>query len=277
MNLESTLSFVLNGLWRASWQASVLAVVVLLAQRLFTKRLGGRGRFILWSVVLVRLLLPVLPQSRLSLFNLVHTSTNRDAVVPQPVVERPVVTSSAQNTLPIIVISPQQNAKSQANPAAISPHVTVPGSREIRWSVWIFAAWIAGVLTLAIRIVHVCWGLSRTIRKLEPVPDPRLIQMLHSCADTLRLRTIPQFLHGEQVQTPAVVGLFRPKLLVPSHVLVACEDREIRLILLHELAHLKRHDIASNWLIALASVLHWFNPIVWLASARHARGSRAGV
>jgi hypothetical protein len=51
-------------------------------------------------------------------------------------------------------------------------------------------------------------------------------------------------------------------------VLEQCDPAEIRLIILHELAHLKRRDVAGNWLITLATLLHWFNPFVWLLAAR---------
>lgn len=74
--IESALAFVLDGLWRATWQASVLAMVVLLVQRTLHRRLDGRARFALWSIVLLRLLLPVLPESRWSIFN---ANASRDA------------------------------------------------------------------------------------------------------------------------------------------------------------------------------------------------------
>jgi hypothetical protein len=64
------------------------------------------------------------------------------------------------------------------------------------------------------------------------------------------------------------MGFLRPRLLLPSHVLSDFAPNELRLITLHELAHLKRHDVAINWLLALLQALHWFNPVLWLAFAR---------
>jgi hypothetical protein len=48
-------------------------------------------------------------------------------------------------------------------------------------------------------------------------------------------------------------------------VLEGLSQERLRHVFLHELAHLKRHDIAFNWLAAVAQALHWFNPLVWLA------------
>ena len=62
--------------------------------------------------------------------------------------------------------------------------------------------------------------------------------------------------------------MFHPKLLLPSGFLGRFTPQEIRLVILHELAHLKAHDILSNWLIAMAGAIHWFNPMTWLALRR---------
>jgi hypothetical protein len=51
-------------------------------------------------------------------------------------------------------------------------------------------------------------------------------------------------------------------------VLKDFDPSELRLIVLHELAHLKRHDILGNWAITLACMLHWFNPLVWALAWR---------
>src|SRR5207248_3646996 len=42
----------------------------------------------------------------------------------------------------------------------------------------------------------------------------------------------------------------------------------LRYVFLHELAHIKRHDILAGWLMAVLQIAHWFNPLVWLASYR---------
>ncbi len=269
-HLESHLSFIVNGLWRASWQASVLAGIVLIVQAILGKRLGGRGRFALWAIVLLRLLLPVLPESRFSLFNLAQgwtRTTETPQSLPVPIKQVKV----QQTEIPIIVIGAHGNTKPQAM-ADVVPAQPVPAVIQSRpsshWVEILFAAWLAGVLILAIRVAHICWTLSRTIGKLSTVADPELLQLVRSCAATLHLRSIPSVLSGDDIHSPAVVGIVRPRLLLPSHVLAHCDAHEIRLIILHELAHLKRHDLAGNWLIALATVLHWFNPIVWLAASR---------
>ncbi|UCE50047.1 MAG: PD40 domain-containing protein, partial [Phycisphaerales bacterium] len=63
-------------------------------------------------------------------------------------------------------------------------------------------------------------------------------------------------------------GFLRPRLLLPKGMIEALSEQELRYVLLHELAHLKRHDIYIGWLVSLLQILHWFNPLVWLAFYR---------
>ena len=58
------------------------------------------------------------------------------------------------------------------------------------------------------------------------------------------------------------------RLLLPEGLLKSFTRDELRHVFLHELAHVKRHDIAVNWLATLLQILHWFNPLVWLAFSR---------
>ena len=69
MEIGAILERALALLWRASWQASVLVLTVVLLQILLAKRLTPQWRHALWLLVVVRLLLPVTPSSPWSLFN----------------------------------------------------------------------------------------------------------------------------------------------------------------------------------------------------------------
>ena len=55
----------------------------------------------------------------------------------------------------------------------------------------------------------------------------------------------------------------RPPL--PSDV-ASLDDRQLRMIMLHELAHVRRRDVAFNWIVVLIRPAHWWNPIYWLAA-----------
>jgi serine/threonine-protein kinase len=75
---------------------------------------------------------------------------------------------------------------------------------------------------------------------------------------------------SDRVHAPALLGWLRPRLLLPSH-LADGSAPELKAVFLHELAHFKSLDIPFNWLFAAIGVVHWFNPLAYLAAAGWAR------
>lgn len=82
------------------------------------------------------------------------------------------------------------------------------------------------------------------------------------------MQTGPALLETIEVSTPALHGLFSPRLLLPRGFTGRFSPAELRFVFLHELAHLKRRDLWLNWIIALLQVGHWFNPLVWFGFSR---------
>ena len=70
------------------------------------------------------------------------------------------------------------------------------------------------------------------------------------------------------VETPAVIGLVTPKLLLPEGIANRLSDQDLMMVFRHEIAHLKRCDLAVNFLCSLLQIVHWFNPFLWWAFGR---------
>jgi beta-lactamase regulating signal transducer with metallopeptidase domain len=90
---------------------------------------------------------------------------------------------------------------------------------------------------------------------------------LARCASLLSVRA-PRLLVTGEALGPLITGLWRPVLVMPADLLRKLPPERIEAVLLHELAHLRRGDL---WVAALATglaVMHWFNPLVWIASRR---------
>lgn len=98
--------------------------------------------------------------------------------------------------------------------------------------------------------------------------DAGLLALWRECCACLGVRREPAVFETEWVCSPALAGLWHPRLLLPAGLLNRFSPDELRHVLLHELAHLKRRDIALNWLATTLQVLHWFNPAVWVAFRR---------
>src|SRR5438876_440247 len=109
---------------------------------------------------------------------------------------------------------------------------------------------------------------SRWIKARPPLDNPRLAALLEECKTIMRVRREVRLIIAPQRMTPALFGLRKPCLLLPDGLVQKLDERELRMVFLHELTHVKRGDILLNWIIIFASSLHWFNPLAWLAMRR---------
>lgn len=97
-------------------------------------------------------------------------------------------------------------------------------------------------------------------QKARVTPSFPLGALLGALGRELGCRRCPALYRSEGVDTPMLLGLFCPVVLVPAGEL---DQDGLSLMLRHELAHLRRHDVACKLLFQLVCVLHWFNPLVW--------------
>lgn len=236
----NTLSTIFDWLLSASLRASALTFAVLAAQFVFHKHLGARVRYALWLPVLVVLLAPVLPQSRWSIEN-VFVKASSPVWLPPPVETTPGLYSAAE-----VEITDQ-------TPESVD-------WSKIRLGIWISVS-AAFLLFSGFSCFHT---LRRFHRARRPLGDEWTAQ-IRNLSREVGLRHVPRVWCSTAVTTPAVAGLLRPVLLLPADFERAFSAAEARLILRHELTHLKRHDLPLNTLLCVLLALHWFNPLLWLA------------
>ncbi|MGI8603729.1 MAG: M56 family metallopeptidase [Verrucomicrobiales bacterium] len=127
--------------------------------------------------------------------------------------------------------------------------------------------WAAGFAVLSARLVVAHWHLRRAARRCAVIQNGPMMKALDDARRQLGVSRRVRLLIDCRRTIPIVWGVFRPRLLLPAQ---AAEWDESRLssVLLHEMAHVKRRDMAVKWLIQLACALYWFNPLVWLAAWR---------
>jgi len=235
-------------LWRASWQASVLIVLVLLAQWLLRRQLAPRWRHALWLLVVIRLALPWAPESRVSLFNWFHVLS------PTP--------SASSQTL----ISPAADAEEQSDASlAVAPTTS---ALQFPWRTGLAGLWLAGVVVLPAWLFVTNRRLGGRIRRQRPVTNTTVLDLLEDCKQEMGVCTPLTLIETSAVASPSLYGFIRPRLLLPAGFTQSFSLPELRYVFLHELGHVKRGDILLNWLTTALLILHWFNPVVWYAFSR---------
>lgn len=225
----------LGHLVRASWQASVLAVVVALTIRALGLHLDAEWRCRLWLLAIVRLAWPVSLPSPVSLYNLF--------------------------TAPAYLAAPDASSHYLLDELA----AVATGWLQVPW---VGQLWLAGTGVCLLRVLAAaawtCW-LRHTAK---PAASWEIWWLLQECKEAAGTKAPVAVLESSLVTSPCLLGLLRPALILPRGLRAELTRRELRLVILHELAHLKRRDLALNWVLAVVEIIHWFNPVVWLVTAR---------
>ena len=150
----------------------------------------------------------------------------------------------------------------------------LPPSSEVNGGMVVaaFFLWIVGVLVLAAiaarRHRRLRSGVLAGARRSAP---PDLHRAAHDAAARLGLRRPPRLLVADGASGPAVIGVLRPTVILPT-ALIRHEQRvRWEHVLLHEFAHVKRRDPLASGLCQLLQLVYWFHPLVWLARHELAR------
>jgi beta-lactamase regulating signal transducer with metallopeptidase domain len=239
-------------LFDATIKGSVVILLVAVVQLTFGRRVQARWRHALWLLVLVRLLLPAVPSSRWSLFNLFPVTTAAEPHL------------RVAGALPRDVLVVPMGAPS-ADVRFLKIATAVPLMR------WLFGIWAAGALLLTARMLISSLRIRRSVnrawrREARNAELDALLReaLLRAGGSSTRMR----ILESEIVRTPALHGLIAPTLLLPRGMASAFTAGELRQVVLHEVWHVRRLDVAVNWLLSIAQAIHWFNPLVWFATSR---------
>ncbi|MFL6278947.1 MAG: HEAT repeat domain-containing protein [Vicinamibacterales bacterium] len=146
------------------------------------------------------------------------------------------------------------------------------GRPSLSWPAVLIGIWMIGALLILIRLAAGVIAVQWMSRRTERVSDAPWLPQATALAMELRVSPRIVFLRSRGAAMPMAWGLFRPAVLMPADADSWPAER-LRIVLLHELAHVKRRDCLTHMLAQISCALHWFNPLVWVA-ARHARTER---
>jgi TonB family protein len=148
--------------------------------------------------------------------------------------------------------APTVSSAVPAMPAAAVAEATSLDPRR-----WTAAIWAAGAAIGLLQMLLACgavWRLRRGARRLDD----------GGIASELGIYCPVEVLESEREGMPIVFGVFRPTVLLPAGAAEWRPDR-LRVVLLHELAHVRRGDVATHLLARTALALYWWNPLAWFA------------
>lgn len=239
---------------------AAVGLALLLLPRL-KRRYAARTAYFLWLLLALRLVTPfafTLPDTTA----LTLTPPARSIQIPAGIREPFQTAHSVDGTVssPVETAPPAESAapvtQSSGDSAGEDPAgVILKDSNTIPLPLLLSAVWLAGAaLTLAWQGGGYLAARRSLLKRAQPAGEEEralLAELSGGKAPAL---------YRAPVDTPMMLGIFRPVLLLPMEDLPA---GELELALRHELTHLRRRDVAYKTLMAAACVLHWFNPLVW--------------
>ena len=233
--------------------ASILIALVLAVRFLLRGRISLRLQYALWAVVLVRLLVPV----QLFTSSIGAGSLAQDVDISAPVRQVYVTARDDDYQRDYDTAYQQVVAEYEASSRNYDPIVVektaqdmVRRSMELDLTRLLYGVWFAGMVVMASVIcscnVHLGLHLRRSRREYPAVNSPLRVYVT------------------EAVPTPCVFGLFRPAIyLTPD---AAADEQTLDHVLTHELTHYRHRDHIWSLLRGVCLVLHWYNPLVWVAA-----------
>ncbi len=285
----------LSLLWRASWQAGYIYLAVAAITFLLRRRIAPAWQFLLWSLVVFRMIFVVTPQSPWSVFNLVDNRIApsrlsefdfleaRSPILESESIESAEFNISPKNTELIATAEVPGSMRNETSfalnevevnpitPASESLAENVP-SRSNLYSM-VFIVWLVAFLISLSTLVAGWVALRKNLSRFILTNDVRLLTLLDQARVQWRCRTRPQLYIANETISPFVVGVLWPRIVLPASVANEMSDDEVKCILAHELAHVRRRDILVQWVTLVVRAVYWFHPCVWLV-LRHMRMCR---
>ncbi len=161
--------------------------------------------------------------------------------------------------------APLETGPAAATGAAAAPMLTVasPVATTLSWQTGWVVLWLAGVLVMAAATFR-DWRRSRQLLgQAVPSTDEALVRALALAAEAHGLRRAPRLRVSDRIDSPQLVGPWRPVLLLPANRTLSGDDLDMALT--HELVHLHRRDLWWGWAPTLARHLFFFHPLIHLA------------
>lgn len=242
-----------------SLMASILVGFILCIKILFRNKLTPRWQYMLWIVLMIRLLLPWSPDSSYSIYSLLSYRSSVSEVIPK----------NMPSTESIVNIESDRTVESNSKMVTKTsePEVEVSLEQQTPFSLYKLAmyVWLVGVFLLAVITFITNRRLYSYIKKQPDITDEQVVTVFNRCKQSMKMKKAVSLRLAGKIASPTVFSFFRPKVLLSKKHMEVLNEQQLQYIFYHELAHIKRNDVAVNWIMYSLILLNWFNPILWYA------------
>ena len=173
----------------------------------------------------------------------------------------------------MVSIAPMESAEPRGSEFKSLADKTVPVKnpksfvQDISWTVWLSLIWLSGAVLILGRLLLGTLNAQRIIRRSIKVTDETWLAHLRALSIQIGLSSDVLLSRSDRLSMPLTTGTFRSAILIPAEADEWTSERR-EVVLLHELAHVKRRDCLMQFIAQLTSAVYWFNPLVWVVTRR---------
>ena len=211
---------------RMSIQAGLGIMAVLLFKKYLIARTNQKTVMLLWDLLLVRLLIPM-----------------------EWILKRLNIPAVFGTALPIHAAD-----RFIEKGMSIRPMVKSPESQKVFCVIWLV---VAGLILAA--YIYRYFKIRQVFKKSIVLEESEAVKTFFDEHTEYKRRPVA---YNAYIVSPVVCGIVHPRILLPMDMHTE-KSKEIETILFHECIHIKRGDPARKWVLAFASAINWFNPLVW--------------
>ncbi|HKV79876.1 MAG TPA: M56 family metallopeptidase [Candidatus Sulfotelmatobacter sp.] len=133
---------------------------------------------------------------------------------------------------------------------------------------WLVEVWLLGVALFSLRSAGGFLLLERERRRQSAVVKDWVLEICHALQGQLGIHRVVQYCESTFLQAPAVIGWFRPIVFLPATALTGLSEEQLRVVIAHELAHIRRFDAFVNVFQVCVETLLFYHPAVWWLNRR---------
>ena len=248
-----------DALVQVSLYSASITAGILLFRFILKNRISPKLQYLMWWLLILRLLMPVTPDIGLH-FNLQDMLLKQahQAELPTPAPVLDVAPASVPNT--------QSSYESVA--PAVQPNTDVAPSQHVNpakstdWYSIVFVVWLLGAIGFLGWLIFVKLRYYESLQHLMAGGPREVYELYDRCCKELGVKPLPLWIVNKSM-SPGIAFFGEPVLLVP---LSLCNDESrLRFALLHELTHKKRGDHYMTLLLNILRAVYWFDPVVHFA------------
>ncbi len=229
MNIYSIFYYIIQ----TSVYGSIVGIIIYILNSTLLRKLSAKWHYLLWYVMILKLVFPKGPESKISIFNQLKYSAK---------ITETELFEYAKRVEPITEIT---NLESSVSLGDILSYI-----------------WLTGFI---IALLWVCISfimLEKSINTSSSEPKNITREILMECVKKTNTHGKIRLIVQNHITATSLYGFFKPKILITKDF-ENMNKKHIQNTFIHELSHCKRGDIVVNYLLLFLRCAHWFNPIIW--------------